>query len=76
MSFEKASSLGKQRLIDIGPDQMWTEFLEQINDLMIEEKAARQVSDHVKLAEICTRVVSIWKYFLNQFHMFIASNLF
>jgi hypothetical protein len=41
MSFEKASSLGKQRLIDIGPDEMWTDFLEQINDLMIEEKAAR-----------------------------------
>lgn len=41
MSFEKASSLGKQRLIDTGPDEMWTDFLEQINDLMIEEKAAR-----------------------------------
>ena len=32
---------------------MWTDFLEQVNDLMLEEKAARQVSDHVKLAEIC-----------------------
>ena len=37
---------------------MWTDFLEQINDLMLEEKAARQVSDHNKLAEICTRIVS------------------
>jgi len=35
------SSLAKQRLIDVGPDEMWTDFLEQINDLMIEEKAAR-----------------------------------
>lgn len=26
---------------------------------MLEEKAARQVSDHIKLAEICTRIVSI-----------------
>lgn len=51
------SSVGKQRLIEIAPDEMWTDFLEQINDLMIEEKAARQASDHVKLAEICTRVV-------------------
>ena len=38
---------------------MWTDFHEQVNDLMIEEKAARQVSDHIKLAEICTRIVSI-----------------
>jgi hypothetical protein len=37
---------------------MWTDFLEQVNDLMIEEKAARQISDHIKLAEICTRIVS------------------
>jgi hypothetical protein len=59
MSFEQSKSqIGKQRLIDVGPDEMWTDFLEQINDLMIEEKAARQVSDHNKLAEICTRIVS------------------
>jgi len=38
---------------------MWTDFLEQINDLMIEEKAARQVGDHQKLAEICTRIVQL-----------------
>lgn len=33
---------------------------------MIEEKQARQVSDHIKLAEICTRIVSfliIFKFF-------------
>lgn len=59
MTFEaNNSAVGKQRLIDIGPDEMWTDFLEQINDLMIEEKAARQVFDHIKLAEICTRIVS------------------
>jgi hypothetical protein len=44
--------------VDIGPDEIWTDFLDSINDLMIEEKAARQVSDHLKLAEICTRIVS------------------
>lgn len=38
---------------------MWTDFLEQVNDLMIEEKAARQASDHNKLAEICTRIVQM-----------------
>jgi len=42
MSFDHAKSeLGKQRLIDISPDEMWTDFLELINDLMIEEKEAR-----------------------------------
>ena len=59
MSFDQSkSALGKQRLVEVGPDEMWTDFLEQINDLMLEEKAARQVSDHNKLAEICTRIVS------------------
>ena len=59
MAFEQSKSqIGKQRLVEIAPDEMWTDFLEQINDLMLEEKAARQVSDHVKLAEICTRIVS------------------
>lgn len=38
---------------------MWTDFLEQVNELMIEEKAARQVSDHNKLAEICTRILQL-----------------
>ena len=59
MTFEQSKAqLGKQRLIEIGPDEMWTDFLEQINELLLEEKTARQASDHDKLAEICTRVVS------------------
>lgn len=41
-------------------DEVWTEFHFQVNDLLIEEKAARQVSDHIKLGEICSRVVSIF----------------
>ena len=42
MSFDQSKSqVGKQRLVEIGADEMWTDFLEQINDLMIEEKAAR-----------------------------------
>lgn len=60
MSFEKAQSqIGKQRIVEIGSDEIWTDFLEQINDLMIEEKAARQISDHIKLAEICTRIIQL-----------------
>lgn len=60
MSFDHAqSALGKQRLVEIGADEMWTDFLEQVNDLMLEEKAARQISDHIKLAEICTRILQL-----------------
>ena len=50
----------KQRLIDIGPEEMWTPFLEEVNTLLIEEKVVRHENDHIKLAEICTRIVSIY----------------
>jgi hypothetical protein len=48
----------KQRLLEIGAEEMWTPFLDEVNDLMIEEKAARHENDHIKLAEICVRIVS------------------
>jgi len=43
MFFEQSnkSSLKQTRFVEIGPDEMWTDFLEQVNELMIEEKAAR-----------------------------------
>ena len=47
----------KQRMFEIGPDEMWTAFLEEVNDLMIEEKQARHENDHVKNSEICLRIV-------------------
>ena len=53
------SSLTKQKLVEVPADEPWTDFLEQINDLFIEEKAARQQSDHIKLAEICCRVLQL-----------------
>lgn len=28
----------KQRMFEIGADEMWTPFLEEVNDLMLEEK--------------------------------------
>ena len=51
----------KQRMFDIGAEEMWTPFLEEANDLMIEEKAARHENDHVKISEICVRIVSYSK---------------
>ncbi len=49
----------EQRMFDIGAEEMWTPFLEEVNDLMVEEKAARHENDHIKNAEICVRIVSI-----------------
>ena len=46
-------------MFDIPAEEMWTPFLEEANDLMIEEKAARHENDHNKIAEICLRIVSI-----------------
>lgn len=40
------------RLIEIGEDEMWTEFLEEVNKLLIEEKVARHENDAVKLSQI------------------------
>ena len=48
----------KQQLFEIGSEEMWTPVLEEINDLMHEEKAARHENDHIKVSEICTRIVS------------------
>ena len=47
-----------QRMIDIGPDEAWTPFFESVNQLMLEEKKARQDSDSFKGAEICCKIVS------------------
>lgn len=49
-------------MFDIGADEMWTPFLEEVNDLMVEEKAARHENDHIKNAEICVRIVSTHPY--------------
>ena len=48
----------KQKMFEIGADEMWTPFLEEVNDLMHEEKQARHDNDHVKVSEICLRIVS------------------
>lgn len=45
-------------MFDIGAEEMWTPFLEEVNDLMIEEKQARHENDSIKTSEICCRIVS------------------
>ena len=46
------------RLIEIGEEEMWSDFLEEVNKLLHDEKAARHENDAVKLSEICKRIVS------------------
>jgi hypothetical protein len=52
-----AGAADKQRMFEIGAEEMWSPFLEEVNDLMIEEKQARHDNDHVKVSEICLRIV-------------------
>jgi hypothetical protein len=44
-------------MFDLGEGEMWTPFLEEVNDLMLEEKQARHENDHIKASEICLRIV-------------------
>ena len=46
------------RMVEIGPEDMWTDFHEHVNNLLIEEKRLRHENDHAKLAEVCCQVVS------------------
>ena len=48
----------KQKMFELAPGESWTPLLEEINDLMTEEKLARHENDHVKVSEISLRIVS------------------
>lgn len=48
----------KQRLFEADQGEVWNDFHDQINDLLHEEKAARQETDAFKTSEICLRIVS------------------
>lgn len=48
----------KQRMFELAAGQHWTPFLEEVNDLMLEEKVSRHENDGVKTSEICLRIVS------------------
>lgn len=47
----------KQRMFELLAGETWGPFLEEVNDLMHEEKAARHENDHIKVSEICLRIV-------------------
>ena len=46
------------RMVEVGPEEMWTDFHEKINVLLLEEKRMRHDNDHTGLAEVCCKVVS------------------
>ena len=48
-------------MFEIGAEEMWTPYLENINKLMIEEKQARQDNDAFKGADICCKIVSVYQ---------------
>ena len=47
------------RLIELEDEEMWTPYLEDANQLLIEEKAARHENDGVKLADLCKRIIQL-----------------
>ena len=38
---------------------MWTDFLEEVNKLLHEEKAARHENDANRLSELCKRIIQL-----------------
>jgi 26S proteasome regulatory subunit N5 len=46
-------------MFEIPANEAWTPFLEEVNDLMLEEKQARHDNDHVKVSEICLRILRL-----------------
>ena len=54
-------------MIELGADEMWTPFLEQINDLLHDEKTIRHENDGIKSSEICVRIVSFLTLFSSTF---------
>ena len=54
-----SSAKDATRMLDIGPDEVWTPFFESINQLMLEEKKQRQDNDSFKGADVCCKIVSL-----------------
>ena len=45
-------------MVEIGPEDMWTDFYEKINNMLIEEKRLRHLNEHNQLATVCCDIVS------------------
>lgn len=47
-------------MIDINEGESWTPYLQKVNQLFIEEKAARHEGDNARLTRICTDLVLLY----------------
>lgn len=45
-------------MIDLAPEEMWSDFHEHVNNLLVEEKRLRHANDHSELASVCCQIVS------------------
>ena len=50
--------MSKPRILEIPADEMWSAYHEEINELLHQEKKARQENDSSKSAEVCVKMVS------------------
>lgn len=48
-----------ERLIEPYDEEMWTPFLEEVNSLMLEEKAARHENNATKGSELTKRIIQV-----------------
>lgn len=55
------SAENKQRILELAPGEQWSPLHEQVNDLLILEKKARQENDANKSADVCKQIVSAFK---------------
>ena len=46
-------------MVDVGPEEMWSDFHEHVNNLLIEEKKLRHNNEHTETAVVCCKIVSI-----------------
>jgi len=48
----------KQKILELKPDEMWELYHDKINDLMLEEKKARNENNVEECSKVCSQIVS------------------
>lgn len=62
-------------MIELGEEEMWTPFLEEVNTLLIDEKQLRHEGDHNKQSDVCVRVVSKSLFYIHDKNLVILIDL-
>lgn len=66
--------MSKPRILEIAADEMWSPYYEEINELLHQEKKARQENDSNKSAEVCVKVVSLFSNEMNYYLLKILAS--